>query len=143
MFKPKARFCAANGVLLNWDRHHIIMESGLRHFDERYDPECWGCMGPRLMGILIPRYPTTLTLLAEKLFYPVHYREAKRYLCQSSEAGCAKIMRNAVGYHIYGNSVAHEGVSPGSLADCVMNNVRLERDGNSALIVRKQQRTAL
>ncbi|KNC79574.1 hypothetical protein SARC_08035 [Sphaeroforma arctica JP610] len=134
-FPVKTRFCAANGVLLNWDRHHIIMEKALEHFDENYDPQCWGCAGPRLMGLLIPKYSQTLTLVAEKLLYPVHYSEAKEFMHRANDVRCDSIMRTAMGYHMYGKMVAQEGVRPGSLTDCIMSSVRLRSDDRAVFDV--------
>ena len=39
-----------NGVLINWEPSHDLFRTMLRVIDESYDPGCWGCLGPRLLG---------------------------------------------------------------------------------------------
>ncbi|KNC75721.1 hypothetical protein SARC_11758 [Sphaeroforma arctica JP610] len=129
-FPNNVRFCAGNGVLLNWERHHPLMQKALDHFDNHYDPQCWGCAGPRLMGQLIPEYLSRVTLVAEKLVFPVQYREASTYLSREDDAFCEHIMQNAVGFHMYGQATSQQDVKKGSVTACIIAKVRLRPDDN-------------
>jgi Alpha 1,4-glycosyltransferase conserved region/Glycosyltransferase sugar-binding region containing DXD motif len=128
------RHCGANGVLLNWKRNHPIMEAGLLYFDDNYDPTCWGCGGPRLLGRTIPKYPDQVTLFPQESLYPIHYRQSASSLTNPNSKLCSSIASNALGFHLYGKSVSVSGVKPvaGSLAAClrrVTNLFEVDKSG--------------
>jgi hypothetical protein len=53
-FDDNVRFTPCNGVLINWQPRHPFYAILLEAAETGYDPRCWGCLAPRLVGKVLP-----------------------------------------------------------------------------------------
>lgn len=112
--KVATRFSPCNGVMINWEKHHPYIKAALVRNDDHYDPLCWGCMGPRMMGKLLldkldEQKATNSTssydiqVLAPGLLYPFDYRHMSEVMSTRSAFFESLIHRSKpFGVHFYG-----------------------------------------
>jgi hypothetical protein len=125
---PYKRMCAAQGVMLHWQASHPILLQGLKHFDSGYDPECWGCAGPRFFGRMIPEFPERVTLLAPRMLYPVNFQDVAQTFETYDGALLNRIANESVGFHLYGRTVRHLSLRPRSTLERLMSSNQLFQD---------------
>jgi hypothetical protein len=84
------RYTPITGVLINWKPRHSLFSMMLRSADLNYDPQCWGCLGPRLLGKVLLRTMNvshhlatihkSFTLLNPGMLYAFSYEVVKRHM---------------------------------------------------------------
>ena len=92
-FEAGIRYTPCNGVAANFEPRHPFLARLLRRADRNgYDPSCWGCFGPQLMGQELAAMATHVwkgqpleaklasapgfVVLPPGFFYPYDYRQA-------------------------------------------------------------------
>jgi hypothetical protein len=118
-FRQRAglRYTPCNGVLINWKPKHTFFSALLRSADLDYDPECWGCLGPRLLGKVLLRalkdsyqlatIRRSFTLLYPGKLYAFSYERVKQHM-QFEVKQTDQFVHNTscLGMHFFGKSSA-------------------------------------
>lgn len=122
------RLLPAPGVMIGFEAGNALLKAALTHFDNDYDPSCWGCVGPRLLGRLIPLFPDALILLPKHYFYLVDYTIVAKYSQNSDERLVHRFMHEAYGLHLYGKVSSRLTIKPSSVVGRVISNVRIFKE---------------
>lgn len=96
-------YTPCNGVMLNWEARHWLLREALLTADREYDPQCWGCLGPRMLGQILKskRGRYRITLLAPGIIYGFDYTVAP--LATSEVLAPSEVyFEKSTGIHLYG-----------------------------------------
>ena len=124
------RYTPCNGVMINWAPRHPMIAAALQHADSHYDPACWGCLGPRLFGLVLMHYysfPTaalpigSIELLPPGALYPVDYKHISAVLGGAdSEAEDYIQKHDPYGIHFYGKVTTTVAIQRDSTMDKII-----------------------
>ena len=108
-------YTPCNGVMLNWEAGHWLLHEALVSADHNYDPQCWGCLGPRMFGKILKskRGRFHITVLPPGKLYAFDYEiapHATREVLVPSET----YTKNSTGIHLYGKVTAGMDISRNS-----------------------------
>ena len=115
-----------NGVLVNWQARHPFYDILLEAAETGYDPRCWGCLAPRLVGkvLLCAGSPTTSSSARSRAV-----SACSRPDCSTSTARFVRAFRS-IGMHFYGKSSASVMLAKGSnMHRAIYRNVHIVHPG--------------
>ena len=124
-FDENVDYTPCNGVLINWRPDHAVYRILLSLADQEYDPDCWGCLGPRLLGRVLQRglmdedllakLAGSFHLLQSGLLYPFDYgtvsAELKSFNDDTALFMCAF---KSIGIHFFGKMSTNIKMRDGS-----------------------------
>ncbi|KNC85237.1 hypothetical protein SARC_02572 [Sphaeroforma arctica JP610] len=124
-FPNNAHLTASARVLLDWDSRHTLMERILYEFDNYFDSSCADCTGDQLVGVLVPQFSDSVTLVAEELMFSVRMNQVNYQEWAAGTTYCDLAMSSGFGFKLDTQTRTQYNLEHEATLQCLTDRIRI------------------